>query len=134
MSAPPRWVGRLLWIDGTGGAAVGVLMLVLAGWLSERYRLPRSFLLFVGVANLAYGCYALSLARRAVRPMALVVALAVANLSWAVLCGFWVLRFHASAHALGLAHLALEGVYVGGLGAVEWRWRGALQRAAWPMP
>ena len=40
----------------------------------------------MGLANLAYGTFSFSLARRAVRPRALLQLLASANIAWGVLC------------------------------------------------
>ena len=120
---------NLLWIDGLGGVVVGVAMFVLSGWLSEWYRLPRDFLLFMGAVNLAYGCYSLPLAKRSRRPMSLIMLLAVANLAWGVACLRWAVVFRDTASFFGLAHFVLEGLYVGGLGCLEWRWRELLQSA-----
>lgn len=124
-----RFRDKLLWIDGSGGAIVGLAMLGASGWLSDLYRLPHDFVLLVGWVNLAYGVYALSLARRARRPMSLVVLLIVANLTWAAMCFRWVFAFRQEAGPLGLAHLAAEGAYVGALACLEWRWRERLRTA-----
>lgn len=105
-------------------------MLVLSGWLSALYRLPRPLLVAMGVANLAYGTYSGLLARRARRPYALVVGLAAANAAWALACAALAVRFAGTASALGLAHLVGEGAFVGGLAALEWRARRALAAGA----
>ena len=65
------WQRKLLWVDGLGGASVGVLVLLLGGWLSELYRLPRDLVFLMGWANLAYGTYSTTLASRPRRPMGL---------------------------------------------------------------
>lgn len=98
-------------------------MLATLGWLSQLYRLPRDFVLLVAVANTAYGCYSLTLSRFRRRPMPCIVLLVVANLAWAALCFYWVGAYWGTAGPLGLGHLAAEGLFVGGLGALEWRWR-----------
>ncbi|MEM8930503.1 MAG: hypothetical protein AAGE94_04980 [Acidobacteriota bacterium] len=118
-----NWRRNLLWIDCSGGAVVGVAMFALAGWLSELYRLPKDFLYLMGFANLAYAAYSFSLARRATRPLALITVLALANGAWGVLCLVWAFGYAESASVLGLLHLVVEGVFVGGLGIVEWRCR-----------
>ena len=74
-----RVVPRLLWIDGSGALVAGVIVLLFAPFLSGLHALPRSLLLATGVANLAYGAFSFTLARRARRPMALVQVLAVAQ-------------------------------------------------------
>ncbi len=124
-----RIAKSLLWIDCTGGLVVGVLVLSLAEWLSTLYALPPGLVLMMGVANLAYGTFSLSLARRALRPPALLRLLVVANISWAVLCAITAVIVATQASALGLAQLILESVYVGGLGALEWRHRTELLTA-----
>lgn len=126
----PRAAKSLLWIDCLGGLAVGVLVLVLASWLSTLYALPEPFILALGTANLAYGTFSLSLARRAVRPRALLRLLIGANLTWAVFCFGAGAVFAAQASAYGLALLLFEGVYVGGLGLLEWRFLDALVTAS----
>ena len=80
----------------------------------------------MGVANLAYGAFSYSLARRASRPRALIVLLVVANASWALLCGLAAAHFAGQASAFGLAHLIGEGLFVGGLAVWEWRERESL--------
>lgn len=111
----------LLWIDCTGGLTVGAFVLAFANWLSTLYALPLTLVYVMGAANLAYGTFSLSLARRAVRPRSLLLLLVAANLTWAVLCGVAAAVFAAEASAFGLAQLLLEGVFVGGLGLLEWK-------------
>lgn len=120
---------NLLWVDGLAGAAVGVVVLTVSGSLSEWYQLPRDLLFFTGLANLAYGSYSLSLARRSVRPMSLILLLVVANSLWVVVCAILVAVFGQTASFFGLAHLVGEGLFVGGLACLEWRWRDLLRTA-----
>ena len=120
---------KLLWIDCLAGAVVGVLVLSLSGWLSDLYRLPRDFVLFLGVVNLLYASYSLCLARRSQRPMTLIVLLAAANLIWGLACFRWAFVFSETASFFGLAQLVGEGIFVGGLACLEWRWRELLRTA-----
>lgn len=120
---------KLLWIDSLGGLAVGVLMFALTGWLTDWYQLPKNFLYLMGAANLAYGSYSFFLARRSTRPLVLIQLLALANLTWMVLCLWWTFHYRDTANVFGLAHLVIEGLYVGGLGCVEWRLRKQLLTA-----
>lgn len=113
----------LLWLDGAAGAVVGTVVLGLSGWLAGLYALPRGLLLATGAANLLYAAYALALARRRPRPLPWVAALAVANLAWGAVCVGLLAMVGGSASAFGIAHLAAEAVFVGGLGALEWRVR-----------
>lgn len=121
-----RTAKSLLWIDCLGGLAVGILVLAFAEWLSALYALPERLVVTMGVANLVYGTFSLSLARRAVRPRALLLLLVVANISWGVACVITAVVVARQASFFGLAQLLLEGAYVGGLGALEWRYRSDL--------
>lgn len=120
---------NLLWVDCSAGAVVGILVLALSVWLSKLYQLPHSFVLFMGGANLAYAAYSFSLARRATRPKALLWLLIAANLTWGVLCFWWAFSYWGTASVFGLAQLLGEGIFVGGLACVEWRWRELLLTA-----
>jgi hypothetical protein len=125
-----RLLRNLLWIDSGAALLAGVVVLALSGWLSELYALPRPLLLVMGAVNLAYGTYSGSLARRARRPYRLIVLLVAANATWAVLCGLAAVSLADTASMFGLAHLVGEGLFVGGLAALEWRERERLLFAA----
>lgn len=127
---PVRLARSLLWIDCTGALVVGALVLALAAWLGRLYALPVGVIIVMGTANLAFGSFSLSLARRAVRPRQLLLLLVAANITWAVLCATAAVVVAPQASRLGLAHLLLESLYVGGLGALEWRHRTILLTAA----
>ena len=122
-----NWLRRnVLWMDGSAGVLVGIVILVAGGWLAEWFELPRGFLRFTGAVNLLYGVYSLTLASRDRRPRALVTTLVAANATWAVLCVVYVVYFRDSASPWGLAHFSAEGLFVAGLAVLEWRWRDAL--------
>ena len=123
------WRRNLLWADCSAGAIVGVAMLLLSGLLSAWYQVPYDFLIFMGIVNLTYAAYSFSLARRSERPMLLIQLLAVANMVWGLLCFRWAVVFSDTASFFGVAHFVLEGIFVGGLGAIEWRWRELLRSA-----
>ncbi len=125
-----RVLRSLLWIDCTAGLVVGALVLVLSPWLSRLYALPVALLLAMGVANVAYGTFSLSLARRATRPRALLALLVIANATWAVLCGAAIVVLAPWVTGLGLAHLLGEGLFVGGLAVLDWRHRALLMVAS----
>lgn len=128
-STVPPYARKLLWIDCIGAALVGVVVLTLSGWLSQLHGLPRGLLLFTGAVNLLYGTYSFSLARRARRPLVLLRILVLANAAWACVCVGLVITFGADATVFGVAHLGGEALYVGGLAALEWRWRHVLLTA-----
>lgn len=112
---------NLLWVDCIAGLFVGVVVLLLHGWLSHMYQLPTNLVLIIGLANLLYGCYSLSLSLRKKRPRNLIRALAIANMSWGVICVIIVGAFRETASIFAYATLLFEAVFVGGLGALEWR-------------
>ena len=118
---------KLLWIDGLAGAVAGVIVLLASSWLSRLYRLPLDMLLLMGVANLVYASYSLSLAMRSKRPKSCILLLVVANLAWAVICLRWAVIFAGTASVFGLAHLMGEAVFVVGLASIEWRSREQLR-------
>jgi predicted membrane-bound spermidine synthase len=115
------WRYKLLRIDSLGGLTVGLVMLLLSQWLSSWYVLPRGFIIFMGLVNLAYGCYSFSLLVKVKRPLSLIVVLVIANLGWAVLCVLWAVIFAQTASPFGTIHLLGEALFVGGLAYLEWR-------------
>ena len=120
---------KLLWIDSLAGLTVGIAVLLAAGWLQALYQLPIDLLYFTGTVNVAYGLYSLSLVVRSKRPPNLIKLLVVANLTWAVICLWLAYHFSNTASPFGLAHLFGEGIFVGSLALLEWRFRELLQTA-----
>lgn len=121
-----RWVRGILWIDGVGALAAGMVMLALRRYFVGLYELPLDLITTIGLVNLAYAAVALTLAARERRRVAWIAVLALANLAWALVCVLLVLRFHDDATFFGLGHFVLEGAWVATLGTVEWRNRRAL--------
>lgn len=117
---------RLLWVDCTAGAIVGVVVITFTGWLSQLEGLPRKVLLFTGVVNLLYACCSFSLAIQAERPMLLIKLLVFANLTWVPVCMVLVMFFWEQASPIGFAHLVCEAIFVGGLAVLEWNQRDQL--------
>ncbi|MBC8089847.1 MAG: hypothetical protein H7Z40_21515 [Phycisphaerae bacterium] len=119
----------MLWIDCTAAILAGVLVLAASSWLSSLYVLPRRLLIVTGAANIAYGIYSFSLARRTIRPRALITTLVTANALWAVVCAVIAANVAAEASLFGTAHFVGEGLFVGALAAQEWRHRERLLTA-----
>lgn len=113
----------LLWIDCIGAALVGVAVLLLSGWLSILYQLPQAFVIFMGAVNLLYGSFSFSLAIRNRRPPGLIKVLVAGNIIWGVACFVWLFLFRHEASYFGYVQFVAEGIYVGSLGILEWRWR-----------
>jgi hypothetical protein len=121
-----NWRYKLLRIDSLGGLSVGLVVLLLNHWLSSWYGLPRGFVVFMALVNIAYGCYSLFLLMRVKRPLSLIVLLVVANLGWALLCVRWAIVFAQTVSPFGIATLVVEACFVGGLGYLEWHNRAFL--------
>ena len=117
LTVPP--VRTLLWVDCTAGAVVGAAMLAASWWVAPRLGLPHGVLVFTALANLVYGAYSFSLARQPEAPKPLVRVLVAANLTWTVVCFVLSASFAGPGSGLGAAYLAIEGVIVGALAAVE---------------
>lgn len=116
---------RILWVDGGAGFVVGMLMLVLRDALMRLYDLPLALVTFIAVANLTYASYSLTLAIRAsahkTPSRRAIDVLVAANLMWTVLCIAMVIATFRQASLFGLAHVALEGLFVGALAVTEHR-------------
>lgn len=126
------WRQRILWIDGLAALSAGIFVLALRGVLATFYALPLELITIIGIVNLGYSAFSLTLASRprSARPIALIVGLAAANAFWACVCAFLVMRHWNAANLLGLSHIAFEGVFVLTLAAIEWRNRHLLGRPA----
>ncbi len=120
---------KLLWVDGLAALLAGGVVLMTSGWLSQWYRLPQQLLLVIGMVNLMYASYSISLAARSVRPIPLILLLVLANLAWAMVCLILTFNHHETATLYGLAHLVGEALFVSCLAALEWRWRELLRTA-----
>lgn len=116
----------LLRIDSVAGLSAGVIAVVFSAWMSDLYGVPREYVLVNATANLVYGTFSGWLASRSIRPMSLIVALAAANGTWAVLCVALAIWLSGTATVFGLAHLLFEATFVGGLAVLEWRYRDQL--------
>ncbi|MGJ8725355.1 MAG: hypothetical protein ACSHYB_12425 [Roseibacillus sp.] len=114
---------RILWLDCLGGLLVGALVLLLLRPLSSWEGLPISVVASMGLINLCYGGFSLYVTTRKFRPLRLVKTLAVANMSWLVVCGGIAFFFRQEISSLGMLHVVGEGIYVAALGVTEWRWR-----------
>lgn len=117
---------KVLWVDCTAAVLAGAAVLLLSDWLSRIQALPVELLTFIGTSNLLYGSFSFFLATRSDRPKAMIVILVAANGAWAALCLWLAFSFSGSATVWGLGHLIGEAFFVGGLAALEWRWRAML--------
>jgi hypothetical protein len=125
---PPKsnsnWFSKhLLWVDCVGGLVVGLGMFAVFDWLKRLYGMPTWLYLTVALANVCYGLFSLTLALKSRRPRFLLHTLVFANIFWGVVCVVLAATFSAELGILGLIQLVGEGLYVAGLGCVEWRFR-----------
>ncbi len=110
----------LLWIDCAGALLAGIIVFLLSEQLVALHRFPKAIIMTIATANVAYGCFSLSLARWRQRPQAMIVLLAAANVTWALACIAGAAMLWSEASLFGLAHLLLEGAYVAFLATNEW--------------
>jgi hypothetical protein len=120
------WVRRIFWIDGIATFSAGMFVLVFRRLLAGLYALPLDLITVVGVVNVGYSAFGLTLAAQKRRRIACIVGLSTANYLWALVCVWLAIRFESDANALGLAHVLLEGAFVAALATIEWRNRRAL--------
>lgn len=114
-------IHHLLRIDSAAGLSVGGAMIVLDEWLSKLYAISLGIVHFVALANVAYGLFSLSLVMRRRRTSGLIKLLAIANGGWAIVCLGLIVHLWPMATFFGIAHVALEGVFVGHLATLEWK-------------
>ena len=119
----------LLWIDGGAAFVGGMVVLLICSWLAKWYELPRALILTIGLINLAYASFSLSLAARKRRSKNLIAFLVIANLSWAVVCLALAFIWRETVTFFGFIHLIGEAIFVAGLAYSEWRWRELLLTA-----
>lgn len=121
-SAGALRAAQLIRFDWIAGATAGVLVLALHRWLTALYQLPRTLLLVIGCANLAYACVSFTLDRRRQgEKVPFLRAMAVANVLWAIGCVIMAAVWVGRASIFGMGQLIGEGVFVGWLGLLEWR-------------
>ena len=126
--ASPQANDKILWIDCLGGLFAGIAMLSLAGWISKLESLPIEFVVGMGCANLAYGTYSVWVTLSRPRSQRKIEILAASNVAWLFVCLAIVVKHRGGLSPLGNLHVVGEGVYVAGLGIVEWRLRKRLVR------
>jgi hypothetical protein len=88
--------------------------------LADLHNLPAGIILFIGCVNIAYGCFSLSITLRRNRSVAIVGALAIANIIWLPVCLVIAGAYLSQITILGGLHVIGEGIYVAGLGVFEW--------------
>ncbi len=113
----------LLSTDALAGLVVGIATLIATPYLADWYGWSKGFVLFMGGANVVYGCWSgmmtLRLRRTARLSRWMVFVLVYANGAWGVQCVVQMVRLRESATYLGLGHLFLEALFVGGLAIIE---------------
>ncbi|MCY1009174.1 hypothetical protein OV079_27140 [Nannocystis pusilla] len=121
----PRRARAILWLDGSAACAAGVVVLALHDALARLHAFPPALVLLIGAVNLAYSCYSGTLAVRASRGRTptrrAIDILVVANLAWVAACAAIVALTADTASIFGLAHVGLEGLFVGMLAVLEYR-------------
>ena len=117
---------RILWVDCIGGLVVGFVVLVFCQLISSWENLPLATVVLMGAANLAYGVYSLFVTTRKKRPLILVKMLAIANMAWLLVCVVIAVIYWSQISPIGFVHVIGEGIFVAGLGFVEWKMKESL--------
>jgi hypothetical protein len=112
---------RLLWFDCTAAAVVGTAQLALLGLLAPLLGVPRGFVTFTALMNLAYGAFSFSLARTPSPALRWVKVLVVANFAWAGVCLVSAAYFARPGSWWGAIYVMTEGAFVAALAAREAR-------------
>ncbi|WP_434419082.1 hypothetical protein [Nannocystis pusilla] len=119
-----RRARAILWLDGCAACVAGVVVLALHEALARLHGFSPALVLFIGAVNLAYSCYSGTLAVRAscgrTPTRRAIDVLVVANLAWVVVCAAIVASTASTASIFGLAHVGIEGLFVGALAVVEY--------------
>lgn len=124
----PKWVRRLPWGDAAAGLAAGTAVLLLRSSLAGWYGMPLEVVTAMGLTNLGYASFGTALGLKG-RSTVLIRLLASANMLWGVVCLAALGLMWSRLTAFGAAHLIIEGLLVGGLGAFEWRIRAHFEDA-----
>lgn len=113
----------ILSIDSLGALAAGSITWTVAPLLQTLHRWTIEFAQFIALANIGYGLYSgilfLIFRKNIQVPLWPAAALVAGNSVWAMQCLMQAWRLKAEASYLGLGHLVLEAIYVGGLAYVE---------------
>ena len=88
--------------------------------------LPLDLITFIGLVNVRYSTFGLTLALRTRRRIRFIVGLSAANCLWPCACIWLAIRFRHQAGVLGLGTLLSEAPFVAVLAALEWRNRHTL--------
>lgn len=108
---------NILSIDSLGGLMAGFLTLILSPLLAQWYGWTIEFVWFVGASNIVYGCFSGSVVlysrQKNSIPNRMTIFLILANSLWAGQCFTQVWWLQDQASFFGIAHLILEGFYVG---------------------
>jgi hypothetical protein len=119
LTASPRFLPTVLWIDAASAGASGLLQVaaasVLAGWLG----LPAGLLSASGFALFAFAGLSAWAARARPVPRAGVYLLIAGNAAWVIGC-VELLVTGTGLTLLGQAFLVLQAVFVGVLAELEW--------------
>ena len=116
-------IKNILWIDCGAAALAGVVVLLVAQWLSPLYHLPQNVVIFIGCVNLLYACYSFLLANCKRRPIILVNILVVANSIWVLICLIMLWMFRWEMTIFAIMHILGEAIFVGILARLEYLWR-----------
>lgn len=114
---------QILWVDCTAAASAGLIVLLVAQWLSQLYHLPKHVVIFIGYINLLYACYSFTLANYRKRSLLLINILVIANAIWVMACLIMLGMFWDEITIFAMIHIGGEAIFVGTLARLEYQWR-----------
>ncbi|CCN71173.1 conserved hypothetical protein [Vibrio nigripulchritudo SFn118] len=114
---------HILWLDGGAALVVGTAVVLLQDFLVKLYQMPSDLVLFLGIANLTYAAYSLTLASREQKHLNAIRILVTGNAIWVFACLIIIYNQIPSASIIGLLFVASEAVFVAALAYFEWQWR-----------
>lgn len=116
-------IKNILWVDCGAAALAGMIVLIVAQWLSPLYHLPKKIIIFIGCVNLLYACYSFLLANYKRRSITLVNILVAANSIWVLICLIMLWMFRREMTIFAIIHILGEAFFVGVLARLEYLWR-----------
>lgn len=126
---PSPLLKTALLADAVVSGAVAFIQLAATDWLSGFLHLPRTLLFETGVFLVLYTALLVVLARSARVPSALVTAIVMGNVGWAVGCAGLLLVGGSSPSAMGVAFVIVQAVGVLVFAALEYRGLASSHRA-----
>jgi hypothetical protein len=117
---PPTLLRRGLLADAVASGAVGVLLIVAAGFLEGLLDIPGSFLFWAGVILLPYVAFVIFVATRGVIPAGGAWTVVILNVLWTVASAYVLVGGVIAPNTLGNLFVIGQAAVVALLGVVQY--------------